>query len=143
MRINNFKPYSKNTPSVAKRAHAAQTRRSVFTEHRQTAVAHQTIGSNNIKCTSSQLDTVNIPAFASVSAVYKQVFKIRKNGQNTHFSATLPLHAAKRYLSKGCFCEFSTHGGKLIKRTKNRAIKIISSSTGLAKPIWVKNNGNE
>jgi hypothetical protein len=96
MRINNFNPYSKNTASVNKRAHAVQTRRWVFAEHRQIAVVHQTIGSNNIKCTSSQLDTVNIPAFAKVSAVYKQAFKIRKKGKNTHSSATLPLHAANR-----------------------------------------------
>ena len=96
MRINNFKLYSKNTPSVSKRAHAAQIREWAFAEHRQTAVAHQIIGSNNIKCTSSQLDTVNIPAFASVSAVYKQAFKIRKKGQNTHFRAIFPFHAANR-----------------------------------------------
>ena len=96
MRINNFKPYSKNTPSVSKRVHAAQTRKFVFAEHRQTDVVHQTIGSDNIKCISSQLETVKIPAFAKVSAAYKQTFKIRKNGQNTHFSATLPLQAANK-----------------------------------------------
>jgi len=49
MRINSFKPYSKNTPSVSNRAHAAQTLRSLFGEHRQTAVVHQTVGSNSIK----------------------------------------------------------------------------------------------
>ncbi len=96
MRISNFNPNSKNTPNVSKRAHEVQIRESAFAEHRQTAVVHQIIGSNNIKCTSSQLDTVNTPAFASVSAVYKQPFKIRKKGQNTHFSATLPFHAANR-----------------------------------------------
>jgi hypothetical protein len=30
-----------------------------------------------------------------------------------------------------------------INRTTNKAIKIISNSTGLAKPISLKNNGNE
>ena len=143
MRINNFKPYSKYTLRVRNRAHAAQTARSVLGEHRHTAVVHQTIGSTSIKCTSSQLDTVNIPAFASVSTVYKQAFRIRKNGQYTHFSATLPLHAANRYLSEGCLRKCSPHCGVLINRTTSKAIKIISNSIGLAKPIWVKNNGNE
>lgn len=96
MRINSFKLYSKNTLIVSKRAHAAQTLKRLFGEHRQTAVVHQTIGSNSIKCTSSQLDTVNSPAFASVSAVYKQAFRIRKKGQNAHFRGALPFHAANR-----------------------------------------------
>lgn len=143
MRINNFKPYSKNTASVSTRAHAAQTRRSVFAEHRQIAVVHQTTGSNTIKCTSSQLDTVNRPAFASVSAVYKHAFKRRKKGQNTHFSATLPLHAENRKLSKVSFCKLSAHIGELINKTAKSAIKMISNSRGLAKPIEEKNKGNE
>ena len=143
MRINNFRPYSKNTPSVSKRAHPAQMRRWVIAEHRQTATVHQIIGSNNIKCTSSQLDTVNIPDFASVSTAYKQVFRIKKNGQYTRFSVALPLHAANRYLSEGRLRKCSSHSGALINRTTSKAIKIISNSIGLAKPIWVKNNGNE
>jgi len=96
MRINSFKAYSKNTPSVSKRAHAAQTLRVLFGEQRQTAVVHQTIGSNSIKWTSSQPDTVNSPAFTSVSAVYKHAFRMRKKGQNAHFSGALPFHAANR-----------------------------------------------
>ena len=96
MRISNFNPYSKNTLSVNNRAYADQTRRWVFAEHRQTAVVHQIIGSNNIPYTSSQLETVKIPAFAKVSAAYKQTFKIRKKGQNTHLSAIFPFHAANR-----------------------------------------------
>ena len=143
MRINSFKPYSKNTLTVSNRAHAAQTLRLVFGEHRQTAVVHQTIGSNSIKCTSSQLDTVNIPVFANVSAVYKQTFRIRKKGQNAHFNDALPFHAANRWLSEDCFCGFSPPSSELINRTINRAIKIISKSSGLARPIWAKNKGSE
>ena len=142
MRITNFNPYSKNTPSVSKRAPAAQMPRSVFAEHRQTAVVHQIAGSNNIKCTSSQLETVSMSLFASVSAAYKLTFKIRKKGQNTHLSATLPVHATNRYLSKDCGC-CSPHSGALINSIKNSAIKISSNSAGLAQPIAVKNKGNE
>ena len=60
MRITPFKPYSKNTPSVSKRATAAQTRQPVLAEHRQTAVVHQIAGSNNITYTSSQLENLQI-----------------------------------------------------------------------------------
>ena len=96
MRSNSFIAYSKNTLTVIKRAQALQTRAWLFAEQRQTLVVHQTIGNNKIKWTSSQLETVHSPDFAKLSAAYKQAFKIRKNGQNTHFKATLPLHAANR-----------------------------------------------
>jgi len=143
MRITSFKPYSNNTANVNKRAHAIQTRNDVFAEQRQIAVVHQAIGSNNIKCTSSQLDTVNRPIFAKVSAPYKPAFKIRKKGQNTHTSGTEPLQAENKYLLNTGWCKFSPRIGELNNKTTSNAITIISNSSGLAKPIRAKNKGNE
>jgi hypothetical protein len=62
MRINNFIPYSKKTPSVINLAKAPQSRELELAVQRQTAVVHQIIGNNTIKCTSSQLETVKTPA---------------------------------------------------------------------------------
>ncbi|MGZ8164994.1 MAG: hypothetical protein ACXW04_05715 [Methylobacter sp.] len=96
MRINNFMPYSKKTPNIINRANAPQSRELELAVQRQIAVAHQIIGNNNIKCTSSQLETVKIPVLANVSVAYRHPFNIRKNGQNAHFSDTLPIHESSR-----------------------------------------------
>lgn len=143
MRINNFKLYSKNTPAVIKRAEALHRRFWQFAEQRHTPVVHQIIGNNRTICMSSQLETVKSPVFAKVSAAYRQPFKSTKKGQNTDINVALPLHAENKYGGNaGCGGLFS-HNGDVINNAIKTARTIINNSTGVARPVWVKNIGRE